>query len=261
MLLADDEVHIWRIATDRPRDLAALRRLLSDDEQAKADRYRFEKDRRRAVVRRAALRKILARYTGASPAELKFTYGPHGKPRLDESSASGYHFNLSFSGELALCAVARSPLGIDVERERTVENAGLVAKHFFTAAEIALQNAAADANGVFLRHWTRKEALIKATGTGLSVPLNSFDVGGFRAQGDEGVSAQASGTQRVSSNAQAETSSKDDSSMRQITLLDASGAPTTWWLNDLMPPPGWYAALATARLMERLEWRDADLEA
>ncbi|MGH7137871.1 MAG: 4'-phosphopantetheinyl transferase family protein [Pirellulales bacterium] len=223
---------MWRIAADRPADSGALRRLLSDDEQAKADRFRFDRDRRRAIVRRAALRAIVAEYVNASPEELKFAYGAQGKPRLaDRFPGPGIQFNVSFSGELALCAVALSPLGIDVEACRHVENAALVAKHFFTAEEIAAQHAAEDPNQVFLRHWTRKEALIKATGSGLSVPLNSFDV-----------------------------SWPSDDLARSATLPDASGNLTSWWLCDLVPSAGWLAALATARPMKNIAWHDwADL--
>lgn len=230
MLAADDEVHVWRVFTDRQTDLSVARRILSAEERAKADRFRFERDRRRCVLRRAALRRILAGYLGARPDQVEFSYGRQGKPLLAAAfSRLGYHFNLSFSGELALCAVARWPLGIDVEQERLVENAGLVAKHFFTAGEIAVQTAAANPNLVFLRHWTRKEALIKATGSGLAVPLNAFDV------------SQLSGE-----------------SNWQVTLPDALGEATTWWQRDLAAPSGWLAALATARRIEKLQWKDAE---
>lgn len=231
MLLADDEVHIWRIFTDRPTELARLRQTLSEDERAKADRFRFERDRRRCVLRRAALRKILADYLGTRPEQIEFSYGRQGKPELAVPfSSSGYQFNLSFSGELALCAVARRPLGIDLEQERLVENAALVAKHFFTVGEIAVQSAAENPNQVFLRHWTRKEALMKATGSGLAVPLNSFDV-----------------------------SQLSEQAAWQVTLPDALGMATSWWLQDLIAPSGWMAALATARRPENLQWRDANI--
>lgn len=229
MLLADDEVHVWRIDIEGQADLTPARRILSEEERAKADRYRFERDQRRCVLRRAALRNILANYLDTRPDQIEFSYGPRGKPELGGHFANaGYQFNLSFSGELALCAVARWPLGIDLEKERLVENAALVAKHFFTAEEIALQNAAADPNRVFLRHWTRKEALIKATGSGLAVPLNAFDVS--RLSGETAW---------------------------QVTLPDAFGNPTSSWLQDIAAPSGWLAALATARRVENPRWRDA----
>lgn len=228
MLESEEEVHIWRIALDRGADLGELTGILSADERKRVGRFRFERDRRRAIVRRAALRQILADYLKASPAELEFSCGPQGKPALVEKWAHAvWHFNLSFSHELALCAVARQPLGIDIEWRRPVENAALVAKHFFTPAEVQLQTEAADADPVFLTHWARKEALIKATGSGLSVPLNSFDVSAV-------------------------------SHVRhwQVTLPDAAGRPSTWWICDLAPPPEYLAALATAFRAERQRWFD-----
>ncbi|HEV3341617.1 MAG TPA: 4'-phosphopantetheinyl transferase superfamily protein [Pirellulales bacterium] len=226
MQLAEDEVHLWRIATDRPCELPNLRELLAVDERAKAHRFRFDRDRRRSIVRRAALRQIIGRYLDVSPAELSFCYGPQGKPLLAAPFCeAGLEFNLSFSGETALCAVARQPLGVDLERYRMIEDAGLVAKHFFTPAEISLQNGADDANRVFLRHWTRKEALIKATGSGLSVALSSFDVSWL-----------------------------PDGAPRQVTLADADGRPTTWYLRDLAPAPDELAALATALPDAKIRW-------
>ena len=228
MMLADDEVHVWRIATEMPTDLAALRQTLSADEQARANRFRFDRDRRQAIVRRAALRAIVGSYVGAAPIDLRFVYGPQGKPALAPPfSELGYHFNLSFSGELAVCAVGRAPLGVDLEARRLVKNAALVARHFFTPDEISLQLSADDPNEVFLRHWTRKEALIKATGSGLSVPLQSFDVSWRR-----------------------------DHDSRQVKLPDAAGRPTLWWLSDTCPLPGWLAALATVSRVQLLQWLD-----
>lgn len=226
MQLAEDEVHLWRIATDRPSDLPSLRELLAPDERAKADRFRFESDQRRAIVRRAALRETLARYLGASPAEVAFYYGPQGKPSLAAPfSESGIEFNLSFSGETALCAVGRQPLGVDIERYRVIEDAALVAKRFFTPAEIRLQSEADDPNRVFLRHWTRKEALIKATGSGLSVPLNSFDISWL-----------------------------PDGTAHRVSLADADGRSTTWYLQDLSPSSDELAALATAFAEAQIRW-------
>ena len=228
MLESEEEVHIWRIALDRGADPGELTDILSADERERAGRYRFERDRRRAIVRRAALRQILADYLKASPAELEFACGPQGKPALVEQGAhTAWHFNLSFSNELALCAIARQPLGVDIEWLRPVENAALVAKHFFTPAEVRLQSESTDVDHVFLTHWTRKEALIKATGSGLSVPLNSFDVSAV-------------------------------SQVRhwQVTLANAAGRPSTWWLCDLAPSPEYLAALATAFRAERQRWFD-----
>jgi 4'-phosphopantetheinyl transferase len=227
MDLAEDEVHLWLLATDEPCDLASLRELLADDERAKADRFRFERDCRRSIVRRAKLRQIVAQYVGSTPGEMRFRYGPRGKPTLDAPfDQSGVEFNLSFSGEQALIAIGRRPLGVDLEQCRIVDNAELVAKHFFSQDEILVQNAADDANQVFLRHWTRKEALIKATGSGLSVPLNSFDVSWL-----------------------------PDDADHEVTLPDAEGNVATWYVRDLSPSPGFLAALAAVSPVVKVRWQ------
>src|SRR5205085_10360933 len=76
-------IHVWGVRLDVPEGaVGRLARALSADEHARARRFHFERDRRRFVVRRAALRGLLANYLGAEPAELRFEYSGHGKPRL-----------------------------------------------------------------------------------------------------------------------------------------------------------------------------------
>lgn len=216
----DVDVEVWRVALDLPAEtVERLKPLLADDELARAARYHFESDRRRSVVRRAALRSIVAGYVGLAPAELRFAYGPQGKPSLAASDA-GLHFNLSHSGELALVAVGQVPLGVDLERLRQVADADLVARRFFTPNEVAIQRAASDSNRVFLQHWTRKEAIIKAVGKGLSMPLDTFDVS------------------------------------EPIVLTRETGGEQTWHLRDLRPADGFLAAIATAEPIKRIVWFD-----
>jgi 4'-phosphopantetheinyl transferase len=128
------------------------------------------------VRARAALRSILARYTGTGPAALAFEYNEHGKPSL---LGAGPGFNLSHSEDVALCAVAhRRDVGVDVEwAARPVEHLKL-AERFFAPGEVAVLRTVAP-EGVpdaFFACWTRKEAYVKATGLGLSLPLNGFEV-------------------------------------------------------------------------------------
>jgi 4'-phosphopantetheinyl transferase len=172
--LPPDEVHVWRASLDRP--LSGLDALLSADERARADRFRFDRDRSRFVAARGLLRELLARYTGVAPARLTFRYGAFEKPFLD---GPGPWFNVSHSGPLALFAVgARAELGIDVERFDPEFVAGRIPEHFFSAAEVrALRSLPVDEQArAFLTCWTRKEAFIKARGDGLSLALDSFDV-------------------------------------------------------------------------------------
>lgn len=179
--LSDDEVHVWRLALDEPAArFARLAGRLSPDEQQRATRFRFERDRRRFAIARGSLREILADYLGEEPERLRFAEGPHGKPALGEPHRdSGLRFNLSHSEALALCAVTRGrEVGVDVEAVRPLPDADALAERFLSAAERAALGALPGARRLeaFFRCWTRKEAYLKAVGAGLLQPLDGFDV-------------------------------------------------------------------------------------
>ncbi len=181
LVLAANEVHVWRIALDRANWRQSLAsRLLADDEDARARRLRFEEDQRRFVVCRANLRMILSRYLDCRPVDVLFRTGAHGKPFL-EPAAHGQRlrFNVSHSYELALVGVtAASEVGVDIERVRPLEDLdAMVARHFAPRERRAFTRAApADRLRTFFRHWTLKEAYLKASGVGLSGPLDAVDV-------------------------------------------------------------------------------------
>jgi 4'-phosphopantetheinyl transferase len=179
--LGGSEVHVWNIDLARSTsDIGVLWAVLGSDETARAARFRFERDRVRFVVAHAATRQILGAYLGAAPAALRFDTGDHGKPRLASPWAeSGLRFNLSHSYDVALCGVTRGrELGVDVERVRALEDLDGLATRVFSPREL---KALGQLTGVartsgFFNGWTRKEAFIKALGTGLSHPLERFDV-------------------------------------------------------------------------------------
>jgi 4'-phosphopantetheinyl transferase len=175
------EVHVWRCRLDL--DAAGLGRLwetLSIDEQDRAGRYHFPKDRDAFIAARGMLRGILSRYLGRAPEALRFEYGPHGKPCLPrDETEERLRFNLTHSHGLALCAVAdRRELGVDIEYQRPELADTAIAERFFSAREVAtlrslppgLQQAA------FFACWTRKEAYLKAAGGGLTIPLDRVEV-------------------------------------------------------------------------------------
>jgi 4'-phosphopantetheinyl transferase len=181
LTLQENEVQLWRA------DLAALvseeahwQQILSPEEQKRAARFHFAKDRQCFAAARAILRMILGRYLGVDPVEINFRFSQKEKPYLAAPYAgSGITFNLSHSGGIALYAFARGiELGVDVEligREIEVEP---IARRFFSESEQQhlLNLPAAERVEAFFRCWTRKEAYIKATGDGLSLPLSQFDV-------------------------------------------------------------------------------------
>jgi 4'-phosphopantetheinyl transferase len=181
LTLPEEEVQLWRI------DLQAIsgaesrwQSLLSPDESNRASRFHFLRDRQHFTAARAMLRTILASYLGTDPKGLTFLYSKKEKPSLGpQSPLSDITFNISHSGGIALFAFSRHrEIGVDVEHVRRDFDVEAIARRFFSVHEQA-QLAALPAEeriDAFFRCWTRKEAYIKATGDGLSLPLSQFDV-------------------------------------------------------------------------------------
>lgn len=170
---------------------AAILAELSPAERARAERFRQDRDRRRYLASHAALRQVLAQHLGVLAAELRFDEGPHGKPRLVDHPDC--HFNLSHSGELALIGIGiDAAIGVDIESLVPMPDAEALARLHFTASEQeALASLSmADRDAGFLRLWTRKEACLKALGTGLSLAPSTFGVG--LAPGPVGVTIEGS---------------------------------------------------------------------
>ncbi len=175
-----EEVHVWAVSLNQPPEkVGALEALLAQDELDRAYRFRFDRHRRRFIVGRGVLRSILGSYLGVEPRSLSFSYGDKGKPALAVGWSEDLSFNLSHSSELALYGFGRRlELGIDVEHLRELPGAQDIAERFFSVPErLALRGVSAESQSdAFFNCWTRKEAYIKATGDGLSMALDSFDV-------------------------------------------------------------------------------------
>jgi 4'-phosphopantetheinyl transferase len=167
-------IDVYFIDVNVPRDvIGALAELLTDAERARADRYRFDDDRRRSIVARAGTRRILSRLTGATPRELPIIEGEHGKPEL---AGGEIEFNASHSGDLVGLAFARAtPVGIDVERCRKLHDPLALARRYFSEAELTFVETAEDTAAAFFIVWTAKEAIVKATGKG----IGASDLRGF----------------------------------------------------------------------------------
>lgn len=179
--LRSGEVHIWRIRLDQPADQEKkFLDTLELDERARANRYHSAKDRRHFVVARGFLRLVVSRYLETIPEQLRFCHGAYGKPALDGvHRSSRLRFNMSHSHGVALCALTDSrEIGVDVEYIRADFTSEEIARHFFSPLEVETLSALPPEERVtaFFRCWTRKEAYIKATGRGLSQPLDGFDV-------------------------------------------------------------------------------------
>ena len=176
--LGDEDVQVWTLNETVQQDLLHhLKQFLSPDELERAARFRFPVDQERFVVSRGILRCLLAGYLATEPNSFHFEYSDKGKPYL--SSASELQFNVAHSGAVVLWAFARGRrLGIDVEEIRSDFSTQDIAERFFSAAERqALRTLPTKRrHQAFFQCWTRKEAFVKATGDGLSLPLDQFDV-------------------------------------------------------------------------------------
>lgn len=179
--LSCNDVHVWRAQLEQPPDqVAFLATILSEDEQIKAGRFYYARDRAHFIVGRAILRILLARYLALSPNSVAFIYQQCGKPILVENiNQLDLQFNLSHSGELILYAFTRGrELGIDLEYQRYLPDMKeLVSKHFSQAEYLQWSKLpTSQQEETFYLWWTRKEAFLKAKGVGLLQSLNSIEV-------------------------------------------------------------------------------------
>jgi len=230
LTLPTDRVDCWAVSlTTLPADEEGmLHTLLSANELECAERFRFERLRARYISRHAALRLLIARYLQASPASLLFVPETNGRPIL-ANPAGRLHFNLSHSGDVALVAVSCiAPVGVDVEEVRNITDFAEIARHHFALTEVEdiFRLAVEKRLFAFFVTWTRKEAVVKALGAGLSFPLDAFSTG------------------------------RPDGS----PLLRLGGTPCTdWTMADLVPSGGHTASVAISHpnvsvRCQRAEW-------
>jgi 4'-phosphopantetheinyl transferase len=178
--LTPGHIHVWRIRLGNQLSTTVATHVLSPDELDRARRFRFERDRVCFIQCRSALRYLLGAYLSTSATEIRFEYLVNGKPALPTKlNSRGLHFNVAHSARWALIAMcANREIGIDIEEIRSDLDTRSLAERFFSPRERAnLYALPEDLQQVaFFACWTRKEALLKATGTGLSFPLEAFTV-------------------------------------------------------------------------------------
>ncbi len=159
--------------------LASFQTTLDSNEQARAQRYRFNQPRRRFIAAHGIGREILGRYLTVPAEGVQFQHNSFGKPELAGLPPDRLQFSFAHSEDLALYAVTVGrPVGVDVERRRPVEDAEQLVQRFFAPTEYAVfKNLPPEQKLLgFFAGWTRKEAYTKALGLGLSLPLNQFEV-------------------------------------------------------------------------------------
>lgn len=176
--LPTNTVYLWTIdqRTVSAAQLQAMRQTLNEAERAKVARFRFEPLQKTAVISRGTVRIILGDLLAIPPETIQFITNAHGKPAL--TPPADLHFNVAHSGDFVLVAVAKTAVGVDIEQIKPAVEYGMIARRYFSEWETAVFQTipAAEQPQAFYNCWTRKEAYLKAIGTGLTTKLDSFDV-------------------------------------------------------------------------------------
>ncbi|BAZ44768.1 phosphopantetheine-protein transferase [Chondrocystis sp. NIES-4102] len=176
-VLNDSQVHVWRANLDLPTNtIEQLTSYLSEDEIARAYKFRFQQHQRRFIAARGILRQILGNYLQISPPNLQFEYSDRGKPSI---SNNALQFNVSHSHEYALYGFTyQQAIGVDLEYTRSMPDTLKIAQRFFSPREFKLISdvTSEQQSTTFFKIWTAKEAYLKAVGTGLSGSLSAVEI-------------------------------------------------------------------------------------
>ena len=172
-------IDIWLCRADTVQERTDyFSSLLSTEEQARAQRFKFDIHRNRFIISHGFKRSVLAKYLAIEPAAIQYQLSDKGKPSLiEEDKSQDLKFNLSHTQDISLLAVSRNiELGIDVEyMDRKTDWQG-ICQRFFTEPEqeTLFSLAKEEQKSAFFQLWTRKEAYMKVIGSGLSLPPTGF---------------------------------------------------------------------------------------
>lgn len=225
--LSGNRIDVWLTSVaDEERLIPVLTGMLSEDERERFRHLSSDVKRHHSLIVRSVLRLVLARYLPIRPEDFVFASSPDKKPALAGAGAeSGLRYNLSHSHGLLLCGItAGAEIGVDIEKMRPGYTFDKIARRHFSPGEYTFFRNASTSEKIetFFTVWTRKEAFLKALGTGLHTPLNAFDV----AAPGEPVEF----------------------------LTDVPGVDITkrWYVSDLAAVPGYRAAVCTDGVMGEL---------
>ncbi len=178
----DPAIALWLCDLERdPAEVDAFTTYLSVDERARAARFGTAQLRNRWIAGRATLRLLLGSALGVNPADIRIARGRRGRPEL--AGPRRLDFNVSHTDGIALIGLGHAlpraaRIGVDLERADRRVNADRLARKFLTERERAalLPLTTEQRRMQFLRLWTCKEAMSKATGDALSAPFARLDV-------------------------------------------------------------------------------------
>jgi 4'-phosphopantetheinyl transferase len=218
-----DEIHLWRTNLDEAAALDSFP-YLSADEWERAKGFRYDIHRNRFIAGRSFLRRVLAKYTGVNSSGIIFLYNAWGKPSLQ---AEAVQFNAAHSESEFLLAISQWPVGVDIEKMKPLEDLHLIAQSVFSQDELRRWNELSEAekSDAFYKIWTRKEALLKGIGRGITEYCSSISV--FFSE--------------------------------TISALPSGVSPLTWHVRDWKISPGIRAAIATPLVKAHVIEQEFDL--
>ncbi len=155
--------------------LDELKKMLSEIELERCKRFVFDRDRNTYIIAHGLLREKLGRQIGQDAKNVNIAIGDNGKPMLESGDV---FFNLSHSNQwVAMAFSYDSELGVDVESTSPVRNWQEIVPNYFSDAEKWYIDNCSEAQQyiAFLKCWTRKEAVLKAKGTGLTEQLKKIE--------------------------------------------------------------------------------------
>lgn len=166
--ISEKEVHVWQASLDC---VSCFYAYLSIDEKLKAERFRKQRDKQRYIISHGILRCILGAYIESNPSTLVFERSKYGKPSLNSRNIeTSIWFNMAHSEDSVCYIISKNTeVGIDIEKIKDDFDWYSIANIYFTPEEVVhLQELPREEQiKIFFLFWTRKEALLKAKGTGL----------------------------------------------------------------------------------------------
>jgi 4'-phosphopantetheinyl transferase len=158
--------HLEKINTDYD--------LLSEEEKEKSEAYVREEDRNRYILAKIYLKTLLAKYLNVQPEELEFKLSDQNKPILD--SHPMVNFNISHSGDYILIGFANKwSVGVDIELMNTHVDLYNMIINCMSSTEVSVILNSEMPRNMFYKYWTRKEALLKGIGIGLTDRLKDIN--------------------------------------------------------------------------------------
>jgi len=176
--LDNKHIHVWYInINDYINSIPELISKIDKQETKRAHQFKFDKDRNCFICSHAILRILLGKYCNCDTTKITYDYTVNNKPILTYDK--NLHFNLSHSSHRAIIAFTKNrPIGIDIEYMQEKETLDNLAKRFFSSQEYNEYKLLPEQHKTqgFYNAWTRKEAVVKAIGIGITCSLKSFSI-------------------------------------------------------------------------------------